>query len=285
MRLVVASDVVNTVLTGLGIVVGCAALGIVGFIFVLRFLPHRRRPQYTPFVHAVYGVVGVLYAVLAAFVVVVIWQSYSAAGTQVQTEAATVDNLFRESAELPQPLRNSVRNHLLTYTNDVATKEWLTMAKGDPDLQTTNVYNGLWSLYTNYQPRTVEQQLWYQTTLANLAELDQARRSRINLSRSKVNILLWILLIAGGFLTLGFTFFLWTPVARRQGFVIAALGSLIGFVLFLADSLQLPFTGGVRISPTAFTELYDQYRHLMTPEQAIVQTPAYANHLGQKAEG
>jgi hypothetical protein len=77
-----------------------------------------------------YAVVGVLYAVLLAFVVVAVWEDYRDTETAVRNEAKAVIDLHHLASVLPDPGGSSIRRHLIACAKQVRHSEWTAMAKG-----------------------------------------------------------------------------------------------------------------------------------------------------------
>ena len=77
-----------------------------------------------------FAVVGVFYAVLLAFVVVAVWEDYRDTEGAVRNEAKALVDLHQASYALPQDVGDTVRKHLVSYTEQVRDREWLAMGKG-----------------------------------------------------------------------------------------------------------------------------------------------------------
>ena len=71
-----------------------------------------------------FAVVGVLYAVLLAFVVVAVWQNYSNTETAVRNEAKAIVDLDQLADELPEPGKTLIHRHLHSYAKEVRQSEW-----------------------------------------------------------------------------------------------------------------------------------------------------------------
>ena len=89
-----------------------AVFGAAGFsvacMFVTHYaIPHPLRSQHNDLAGFVLAIVGVIYAVLLAFIAVAVWQSYADVDSLVQTEANLVDDLYRDTISLPPDHRHS----------------------------------------------------------------------------------------------------------------------------------------------------------------------------------
>ena len=75
-------------------------------------------------------------------------------------------------------------------------------------------------------------------------------------NRAAVPALMWVVLLATGITTIGFSFFFGTQNSSAQALMTAALSATIALVLFLIWALNHPFAGLVRVEPAAFHQLW-----------------------------
>jgi hypothetical protein len=64
--------------------------------------------------------------------------------------------------------------------------------------------------------------------------------------------ILWIALIAGAVLTVGFTFLFGMSNTVAHGLMVMSLAALVVVSLILIKEMNYPFTGVTRVEPTAF---------------------------------
>ncbi|MFZ1151174.1 MAG: hypothetical protein WAR76_15790 [Xanthobacteraceae bacterium] len=76
-----------------------------------------------------FATVGVLYAVLLAFVIIVVWEKFSAAEVNVH-EAGAAENLYRLSQGLGDFSGADLRKAVATYLKAAITDDWPAMDKG-----------------------------------------------------------------------------------------------------------------------------------------------------------
>jgi Protein of unknown function (DUF4239) len=163
------------------------------------------------------GIVGTIYAVLLAFIVIVEWEKHSQASTIVATEANVLGDLSRMAERLSAEQRKAVLTELVDYSQSVADDEWPLLAKGDSSDKTSTLLNQLWKNYViDQNPQTPVEAALYSESLRRVNDLSDSRRLRINASRDSLPQILWILLIGGGVLTLSFTYFFGVPNLRSQ---------------------------------------------------------------------
>src|SRR4051812_44291333 len=187
------------------------------------------------------AVVGVLYAVLLAFVVVVTWQSFDRAGAVAGEEAQLAEGLYRDAAVFG-PHAGELRRNLESYARFVATREWSAMANHQhEDVRTDGALEGVGKAYRSLPPEGPPQQAFYADSIRRLNDLQKARADRLEASSSQLPDALWGVLIARAVITVGFTYFFGLANVRAQALMVTALASMIGLTLFLIFSLDLPF--------------------------------------------
>ena len=82
----------GTLLIGLG-----TALSMLGPVVVRRYVTLERLTETNEIAGFKYAVLGVLYAVLLAFAIIVVWQKFSEAETSVVQEAGAATTIYRLS--------------------------------------------------------------------------------------------------------------------------------------------------------------------------------------------
>ncbi len=87
------------------------ALSLVGLWLVVRLFPGARRAENNEVFGVVFSMVGVIYAVLLAFIVVVVWGQFTDAEQRAQVEVTRISNLFRDAEPFPPPAREQVHRH------------------------------------------------------------------------------------------------------------------------------------------------------------------------------
>ena len=123
------SDIVAFVAVILAIVVAA----LLGLAIVRRTVPHNRLAQHTDIAGYVYAVIGVIYAVILAQVVIAAWEEYRDARSVAAAEANAVLNLARLAQVWPAEDRVRVEEALSAYAEHVIDVEWPAMAAGEFD--------------------------------------------------------------------------------------------------------------------------------------------------------
>jgi hypothetical protein len=242
---------IPTVWLGVGIVGVGVATSLVGLAIVRRSVQRRVLRPHHDVAGFIIAVVGVIYAVLLAFMVVVSWEEYSSASNNAASEATAVGNLFRDADSFGtggRPLADAV----FVYSKEVVEREYPYMADHQEEDPNVNQYlNEMWRAVTRLPTSTPTQQAFVRQAITDVSAATEDRRTRIEDSSSLLPEPLWVVLLVGGALTTGFTYFFGVKSFAVQGMMVSALAVIISLSLFVILALDLPFTGDIAVQPTA----------------------------------
>jgi hypothetical protein len=233
-----------------GLSVGTALLGM---WLVRRSVLVSTLEAHTEVAGFVYAVVGVVYSVLLAFVVVAVWQEHSEALKDAEAEASAIVDLSRLSSALSPEDGQRVRTALLRYTETALGAGWAALRAGSSQepAALSAAAEGLWNAYLQTNPEGVRGAAAYGESLHNIDEARDARRRMHGLAIGTLPPVLWAVLLVTGGLTVGFTFLFGVRNARAQAVMTTVLASAIGLELLLIVALDNPFAGDAALPPIA----------------------------------
>jgi hypothetical protein len=202
-----------------------------------------------------FAVLGVLYAVLLGFVVVVVWEKFHDAETAVERQAGAIATLFRLSQGLSQNQGGALRHDLEIYVRTTIDKEWPAMAAGESSAESTEALNKVYAAVLSTSPNGVHAEALISGMLTELDSLSEARRTSISLGEGAVPDVLWSALLFGAGATIGFTFFFGTNSARAQVIMTGLLTFVVFVMLWVVVVINHPFTGPVSVSSSPLKNL------------------------------
>jgi Protein of unknown function (DUF4239) len=252
---------VPTALLGLAIVGIAIALSLGGLRLVRRSVKLSTLEAHHDVAGFILAVVGVIYAVLLAFVAVSTWEQFETARGAADREAALVEGVYRTSGALgtggPQ-----VRTALRDYTRSVVEQEWPEMAEHHrANRQTDVALDRVWGTLEAARPRGGQQTAFYNDAVRDLLDAAELRRTRVLASGTQLPLPVWVVLIAGAAISVGFTYFFGVKNFLAQALMVGALAAITGLVVFLVLTLDLPYTGDVGVAPAAMKEVDDGIEH------------------------
>jgi hypothetical protein len=234
--------------------------GVVGVTVALHaFLQRRVKPEYLRKHNDVAGflfsAVGVIYAVVLGFVVVVVWEKYDSAISNVDTEVAGVSDLYRTVGGFPDPYRAQIRAELRAYVKSVIDVEWPLMKHRVIVAQDIALLERLAKQIDGFVPKTVGQSDVHQMAMTQLERLFDARRERLVQSEPSVPNVLWFALVAGALAMLAFAFLFGVENRPAQLVMTAILAGLIAILFIVISEFDEPFNGSVAISSNGWSIL------------------------------
>ena len=246
------------------VVSAAAILAVAGLLTVRRFIQGPPERGETEVAGILYAVVGGVYGVVLAFLVVVAWERFNATDQAVTTEAADLVEVFRDTQEFPEPWHQQAQDALRAYANEVMDSEWRSwVAHGEVVPHTTpDPLNPVWAIYRQVQPPNAVAATHLEHATDRLHELERQRHLRHLASEATLPPLFWPVLVAGGILTIGFSYFLRLGNLWLQASMTAVLAGLIAGILFLIVSLNHPFTGLVQVDKEPFRHALEQFNAL-----------------------
>ncbi|MBV9410263.1 MAG: DUF4239 domain-containing protein [Acidimicrobiia bacterium] len=244
-------DHVPTLLLAVLCVALAVGLAIGGLLLVRRSVALSTLERHNDVAGFIIAVIGVLYAVLLAFVVVISWQTFDNATQTASSESEVVVGLYRDASAFG-PQTADIRRELRSYAQSVVTREWPAMDKHQhEDLRTDASLDNVWRAYRAFTPQNATQEAFYTDSIRRLNDLQNEREDRLAAASTELPGPLWGVLLAGGVITVGFTYFFGVRNLRAHTLMVAALAAMIGLTLFLILSLDLPFSGDFSIKPTS----------------------------------
>jgi Na+/proline symporter len=201
-----------------------------------------------------FATVGVLYAVLLAFAIILVWQKYSDAESTVEREAGAAAAMYHLSSGLGETQAPALRAALTVYLRSAISDEWPAMESGNESKNTHEALEGLYRAVLG-SARSQSDSALISEIFSQLDTLTQARRSRILAAEGTVPGILWAVLFIGAATTIGFTFFFGTRNLKAQMLMTALLSILIFSELLIVVALDRPFSGTVKVSPDALVDV------------------------------
>jgi hypothetical protein len=235
--------------SGFVFVVLLPALAMLGPVLIRRHVELARLRVNNEVAGFKFAVVGVLYAVLLAFAVIVVWEKYAEAEGTVALEEGAAVTVYRLSDGLGEDHAASVRAAMSTYLRQAIEGDWPAMARGGEDPAANAALNAAYAAVLAFVPSDPREEAALAAVLAQLDTITQARRARIVVASGIVPGIVWFVLFAGAVVTVGFTYFFGTENLRAQAVMTGALSLLIFAGLLIIIAIDHPFAGTVRVDP------------------------------------
>ena len=226
-------------------------LAMCGPAIVRRYVPFNRLRSNNEVAGFKFATVGVIYAVLLAFAIVIVWERFNQADNDVAKEASAAATVLRLTQGLDAPHGEAIRKATIAYLKDAIDKDWPAMADGRASHAVTVTLTGIYGAVLKFHAFDAGEALVVAEILRNVDQIGDARRVRLVTASGIVPGIIWIVLFVGAFVTIGFTFFFGTANLRAQSLMSGALAILIFGGLLTIVAIDHPFAGTVHVGPDA----------------------------------
>ena len=234
------------------IITTAVLLAIGGLLLIRRSISLSTLENHNDVAGFIYAVIGVIYAVLLAFVVDTVWDMHRDAETLVENETKTIMDVYLNASALSEDMKQSVRTEIRNYVKIVIEKEWDMMSEKKFSAEANYSFFHLSKIFSNYQPQNQHEYTWYEKALENLTKFGDHRNLRLLAGSRGVSPFMWVVLIFCGILTIGFSFMFGTKNLWAQIVMVSVLVSVIALTLTLIWALESPFSGIIRVEPDSF---------------------------------
>jgi hypothetical protein len=249
-----------TWLVGLVLIVVLPVLVVLAQWAIRRRWPALAKGGQNDVVGFIIAVVGVIYAVLLAFVVIVTWETFSKAEDVVGQEASALRSIRRDSVGLPAETQAPLQDLVRRYATRVIDVEWPGMADGRPgDPHVGAIFDKMAQTISGTTVTTPSQQEFVGAETAQLNQLVSLRSQRLDFVESGIPGVLWTALIVGAVVTIGFALLFGVERGVLHLLMIGCLAALVGVLLFVVVGFNYPFAGEVSVHPEPIQRVLNDF--------------------------
>jgi hypothetical protein len=257
------SLVAITVVFGVLVVFGARLAAGAGLELVQRLVPSEKRQEHNDVAGFLYAVVGIVYAVLLALLVIAVWEQYQKANETVESEANAVAEIAWLAHRLPEPEHHVLQEDARSYAQEVVDQEWPLMEQGLEGVQSVpegwDLVDDMRATLQEVEPRTEAEQELYAEGLDQIQRLGDARRMRLVAAEEGLPGALWAVLVFGAVVAIGFTYLFGMHNTWAHKLMVMSLTAVIALVLFTIGVMEHPFSGGARLEPEAFELILERF--------------------------
>lgn len=239
----------NLWLLGPLMVVGIPLVTVAVQALVRRLAPSIVEGEHNEVAGFLIAVVGVVYAVLLAFIVIVTWEEYREARDTVNAEAGALRSLYRGSQSLPEPAKGRMGDLVVRYGREVANEEWAAMDDGGGSRAAFDLVSDMFGTLGNVATTTPTQETFLADALGRLNDVAEHRAERITVAEEGQLSIMWVAIILGGILTVGFALLFGVANERLHYLMVGGFAAVLALQVLVILVLSHPFSGDVRVTP------------------------------------
>ena len=200
----------------------------------------------------------VLYGLVAALTAVNVWTKHAQVADTVSSEATAIAGLWRDLAGYPQRERDSMREVLRGYTNQIIQEAWPAQRKGQVPRMGVEWLDRFQAKLFAFEPASEGQKILHAQTLGAYNRLVEARRQRLDAVNTALPGVMWCVLLPGAMGCLLLSLFFPIEDARSQAILVTGLAGFVAMVLFVIISLDRPLHGAMAIPADSYELIRDQ---------------------------
>jgi hypothetical protein len=246
-------------LSGLLLVGLPTVLAMLAPVLIRRWVPLERLTANNEVAGFKFAVVGVLYAVLLAFAIIVVWEKFTDADNIVAREAGAATNVYRLSYGLSDAPARSLRARLSTYLAATVSDDWPAMDDANESSTARLALDAVYGSLLVSSGAEERGSLLIGEILHQLDTITLERRARIAAADGSVPGVIWPVLFGGAIVTIGFTFFFGTQSQLAQSVMTGLLSLMIFSGLLIVLVIDRPFSGAVTVTPDAIAKVLAEF--------------------------
>lgn len=233
-------------------IVGSTLASVAGLLMVRRLVDSRHLVASHDVGASLLSVVGTLYAVILGLIVVDSMTRFQEAQTVTDDETNALGDLIILAQRYPEAKRAEIHRLAGSYAQLVRTEEWPMMSRGRSSPRAHRAALDLLAAVADDEPVTESQKAVYAAALEAGSSLWNNRRTRTSMVSRGIPALEWLVLLVGGLITIGFTYFFAVERLWVQVIMTAMVAMIISLNLYLVAMFGYPYSGDLKVSPSGF---------------------------------
>jgi|SRR5215467_12879840 len=234
-------------------------VAIIGPTIVRRYVPLERLRTNNEVAGFKFATVGVIYAVLLAFAILVVWERFNQADIDVANEASAAATVFRLTQGLDAEHAAAIRMTTTEYLKAAVAKDWPAMERETSSPDVTSALSAIYTSVLKFHVFGTYEALIVAEILRKVDQISEKRRERLVAATGFVPGIIWAILFTGAFITIGFTFFFGIPNLLAQTIMSCALSIMIFAGLLTIVAIDHPFAGTVKVGPDALVAVINDF--------------------------
>ena len=245
-----------------GLVAGTGIVAALICALLHRVVHHDTFRRYHEVGYAVFLQLGVIFAVLLAFVFNNVWSEYNVASQAVDSECGSLHGIAILSDRLPSLARDAILNDLHLYLTTILDREWPDMQGRHESRAADARFQSLWQTVETVNTGPADNQIRGQ--LLNLvATAHQSRETRLFQMTQSVPGLVWSVLIALASTLIGCMLVFAAEASLSKAVLVGIFTSSLTLALLTVHILDFPFESALQLSSRDFSDTLEKIDRLI----------------------
>jgi hypothetical protein len=234
-----------------------AAVACAGLIVVHNRFARLNFGDHNAVAGPMLGIVGGIFAVMLAFVTVVVWEEYDGSQQRLAIEGSSAADIWRAAAGLPRAEMQTMRDQIVAFAQTLIQDEWPRMQRGSSSRRAEDQLDDLFAYAARLRPANAGEANTQFTILQAISRLHDARRHRLLDNASGVSPFQWTVLLIGAIAVFAYCYLMGIENLRAHAIMIGALAVVVASMFVLIFELDYPFRGDLAISPLPWVDFLD----------------------------
>jgi hypothetical protein len=243
------------------IAIGAAAATVIA----RRALDIDVRRQHHEVGNPVYLQIGVVFAVLLAFVFSEVWGEYNIAAQAINGECGALHGASLLAHGLPDQQGQGVERAILNYTQTVIDKEWAALAHRDVSPEAVSAFEVAVQAAAHLNIARPGDAAVQSQMLALLAQAHAFRETRAFQATRGLPVVIWLVLASYALVLVVFVLFAGVESIVGHLLFTVTFAVSVALVLILVRMLDYPFEGALALSNADFVATLAHVRSLTGP--------------------
>src|SRR5689334_5238703 len=184
-------------IAGFVLLVPTTIFAIAGPLIVRRYVSLQRLRSNNEVAGFKFATVGVIYAVLLAFAILVVWERFNQADIDVANEASSAATVFRLTQGLEPEHGAAIRKATTEYLKAAITKDWPAMEREESSPEVTQALSAIYAAVLKFHAFNTNEALVVADILRKVDQISEKRRERLVAATGFVPGIIWAVLFTG----------------------------------------------------------------------------------------
>jgi hypothetical protein len=240
-----------------GLVLGTGFVAALTCAVLHRIIRRDTFRRYHEVGYAVFLQLGVIFAVLLAFVFNNVWSDYNAASQAIDSECGSLHGIAILSDRLPSPARDAILGDLHAYLTTVLDQEWPDMQRRNESQAADARFQLLWHTVETVNTDPADNQIRGQL-LSLLAAAHQSRETRLFQMTQEVPGLIWSVLIFFASGLIGCMLLFAAEASLSKAVLVGVFTSSLTLALLTVHVLDFPFESALQLPSRDFNQTLEK---------------------------
>lgn len=233
---------------------GVVIVSVTALLVVVRKLPDWRDNDSSQVVIGVAAMAMTFFALVIAFAVVSLDNSFQNAQGNVQDEANALTQIVHDVRAFPPADKREIDAAVAAYIAEVRTHEFPALRDGKDDPRAAARFDRLFTEVQSLQPSTQTQRAFHAELVKSVNSVVTDRQNRLTAASSSLPEAFWILIGLTAVVSIVSTLFLKTSTLGLDVVLVTIVAVVVGAGIMTTLLLQYPFSGSVAVSSDPFVQ-------------------------------